>query len=90
MKTIRFLLGKIIITEIMMLIIYFSINLFKVHINIIDIILNIGLKYLTPIASFCLIPYIILSLFNSKVIDTIIGVVVGGLILYYLFHYILI
>lgn len=90
MKTIRFILGKIVIVEIMMLIIYFATNLFGVHIGIIDMILGIGLKYLTPVATICLIPYIILSIFDNKIIDTIIGVVIGGLILYYLFKYVIV
>lgn len=90
MRTIRFILGKIVIIEIMLLILYFSTILFNVHIEIVDVILSFGLKYLTPVAIICVIPYIILSIFDNKIIDTIIGVVIGGLILYYLFNYILV
>lgn len=90
MKTIRLILGKIVIVEVMLLILYFATVTFNIHISIIDLIITISLKYLTPVAIICLAPYIILSLFNDRIIDVIVGVVIGGLILYYIFKYILI
>ncbi|MBQ8681733.1 MAG: hypothetical protein IJ509_02355 [Bacilli bacterium] len=89
MKTIRFILQKIIIVETMLIILYFACSLFGVNIEIFNLIINTGLKYLTPISVIALILYIILSLLSSKIVETIIGVVLGGIILYYLFNYII-
>lgn len=89
MKTIKFLLQKIIIVETMLIILYFACSLFNVNIGIFDTIINTSLIYLTPISIIALILYIIVCILSSKIIETIIGVVVGGLILYYLFNYII-
>lgn len=85
MKLIKFILQKIIIVETMLIILYFACSLFGVNINIVNLIINMGLKYLTPIAVISLLLYIILSLLTSKIVETMIGVVLGGIILYYLF-----
>lgn len=87
MKTLRFIMQKIVIVEIMLIILFFAMNLFKVSIPIVDTIIPIGLTYLTPIAIIALILYIILSLLSSKIIETAIGVVLGGLILYYILNH---
>ena len=89
MKLIKFLLQKIIIVETMLIILYFAYSLFGININIINLIITTGLEFLTPIAVISLILYIILSLLTSKLIETVIGVVLGGIILYYLFTYII-
>ena len=89
MKIVRFLAEKIIIIELMLFILFFAKSLFTISIPIVDLIINKGLQYLTPIAIISLIVYIILSLLSSKLIETALGVVLGGLILYYLFAYIM-
>lgn len=89
MKIIRFFLQKIVIVEVMLIILYFSKSLFGVSIPIIDLMIDTGLKYLTPISIIAFILYIIVSLLSSKLIETVLGVVLGGIILYYLFAYIL-
>ncbi len=89
MKIVRFLTEKIIIIELMLFILFFAKSLFAISIPIVDLIINKGLQYLTPIAIISLIVYIILSLLSSKLIETALGVVLGGLILYYLFTYIM-
>ena len=89
MKFLKFILQKIVIVETMLIILYFACTLFNVHINIIDLIINTCLTYLTPIAVISLVLYIILSIVTSKIVETIIGVVLGGIILYYLFTYII-
>lgn len=85
MQTIRFILQKIIIIEVMLIVLLFTTNLFGISIPILDTIINISLTYLTPVAVISFILYIIVSLLSSKIIETAIGVVLGGLILYYIF-----
>lgn len=89
MKLIKFILQKIVIVETMLIILYIACSIFNIHIEIVDLIINTGLTYLTPIAVVSLVLYIILSLLTSKIIETMIGVVLGGIILYYLFTYII-
>ena len=45
---------------------------------------GLGLKYLTPVAVLAIIPYIILSLLDNRFVETIVAVVIGILIAYYL------
>lgn len=85
MKTIKFILQKIVIIEVMLIILFFACNLFGVSIPIVDTIINTGLTYLTPISIIALIGYIILSLLSFKIVEIAIGVVLGGIILYYIF-----
>lgn len=89
MKTLKFLAQKIVIIEVMLIILYFACSLFNVNIDIFNNIINAALIYLTPISIIALILYIILSILSSKIIETALGVAIGGLILYYLFGYIL-
>lgn len=89
MKTIRFLLQKIVIVEVMLIILFFAKSLFGVSISIVDLIVDTGLTYLTPISIIAFILYIIFSLLSSQLIETVLGVVFGGIILYYLFTYVL-
>ena len=89
MKTIKFLLHKIIIIETMLIILYFATFLFNINISIINTIINTSLLYLTPVSILALILYIILCILSSKIIETAISIVIGGIILYYLFNYIL-
>ena len=65
MKTIKFILGKIVIVEVMLMILYFATLTFNVHISLIDNIISVSLKYLTPVAILAIIPYIILSLLDN-------------------------
>ena len=88
MKTIRFLLQKIVIVEVMLIILFFAKSLFGISISIVDLIVDTGLTYLTPISIIAFILYIIFSLLSSQLIETILGVVFGGIILYYLFTYV--
>lgn len=87
MNTIKFILQKIIIVEVMLIILFFAQNIFGVSLPIISTIISLGLTYLTPISIIALILYIILSLLSFKIIEIALGVVLGGLILYYLFHH---
>lgn len=89
MKTIRFFLQKIVIVEVMLIILFFAKNLFGVSIPIVNLIVDTSLKYLTPISFVAFILYIIVSLLSSKFVETVLGVVLGGIILYYLFSYVL-
>lgn len=86
MKFIRFLLQKIVIVEVMLIILFCAESLFGINIPIVSLIIDIGLYYLTPISVVAFILYIIVSLLSSKIIETALGVVLGGLILYYLFR----
>lgn len=87
MKLLKFICKKIVIVEVMLIILFLAQTLFGVDIPIISSIITMGLKYLTPISVVALILYIILSFVSSKIIETIIGVVLGGLILYYIFNH---
>ena len=87
MSFIRFILAKIVIVEVMLLILLFAMNLFGISIEPITTILTTVVKYLTPIAVICLIPYLILSLFSTKILDVITAIIVGGIIVYYIFVY---
>ena len=89
MKTLKFLAQKIVIIEIMLIILFFACTLFNVNIDILNSIISTSLIYLTAISVIALILYIILSILTSKIIETAIGVALGGLILYYLFNFIL-
>lgn len=89
MKLIKFLLQKIIIIEIMLIVLYFACSLFSVDMGIINTIINTSLIYLTPISIVALVLYIIVCILSSKIVETIISIVVGGLILYYLVNYII-
>ena len=84
MKTIKFILGKIVIVEVMSIILYFATLTFNVHISLIDDVISLGLKYLTPVAVLAIIPYIILSLLDNRFVETVVAIVVGVLIAYYL------
>lgn len=89
MKTLRFLMQKIVIVEVMLIILFFAKNLFQISIPIIDFIILNGLKYLTPISIVALLLYFILSILSNKIIETMLGVVLGGIILYYLFTHVI-
>lgn len=89
MKTIKFIAQKIVIIEVMLIILYFACTLFSVNIGIINTIINTSLIYLTPISVVALILYLILSILSSKIIETALGVALGGLILFYLINYLL-
>ena len=85
MKTLEFLAEKIVIVEVMLIIL----NIAMLYFGIIFPILTTFLIFLTPIAIIALIIYIILSLLNTRIIETALGVVLGGIILYYLLKYII-
>lgn len=89
MKTVRFILQKIVIVEVMLIILFLAKNLFEVSIPIIDFIIDTSLMYLTPISVIAFILYIILSIFSLKILEIAIGVILGGIILYYLYTYML-
>lgn len=90
MDFIKFILQKIIIVEIMLIIIYIAKSYFGVNIEIVNFIVDTSLKYLTPIAILSVIPYFILSILSNRVVETILGVVLGGVILYFIFKYYLV
>lgn len=89
MKTAKFILKKIIIVETMLIILTLAIQLFSINIPSILKLLTTCLNYLTPISLISLILYIILSLLTSTLIEVALGIVLGGIILYYLFTNIL-
>ena len=90
MKTLKFILHKIIIIEVMLIILYLACNLFGISIPIVSTIITYSLKYLTPVAVVALIGYIILCLLSFKIVEITIGIVLGGIILYFLFNYLLV
>ena len=85
MKLLAFLAEKIVIIEVMLIIL----NIASYYFGIIIPLLTTILIFLTPIAVIAFILYIILSLLNSKIVQTALGVVLGGIILYYIYKYIL-
>ena len=87
MNTIKFILQKIIIVEVMLIILFFAQSIFGVSLPIISTIISFGLTYLTPISIIALILYIILSLLSFKIIEIALSIVLGGLILYYFFNH---
>ncbi len=89
MKTIQVLFQKIVIVEVMFIILFLAKNIFSVSIPIFDLVIDTSLNYLTPFAIISLILYVILSLFSNKLVETILGVVLVGLVLYYFIKYIL-
>ena len=89
MKTAKFILKKIIIVETMLIILTLAIQLFSINIPSILKLLTTCLNYLTPISLISLILYFILSLLTSTLIEVALGIVLGGIILYYLFTNIL-
>ncbi len=86
MKLLQFLAEKVVIVEVMLIIL----NVGLLYCGITLPILATFLVVLTPIAVFSFIIYIILALLNSRLVQTALGVVLGGIILYYLFKYILV
>lgn len=87
MKTIKFILKKIIIIEVMLIILFLISNLFGKYLPIITPIINIMLYYITPISVIALVIYMILSLLSIKLIEILINIVLGSIIIYYLINY---
>ena len=86
MKLLQFLAEKVVIVEVMLIILNVSMLYFGLSLPL----LTTFLVFLTPIAVIAFILYIILALLNSRLVQTALGVVLGGIILYYLFKYILV
>ena len=86
MKLLTFLAEKIVIIEVMLIIL----NIIMIYFGINIPVLTLLLLFLTPIAVIAFIAYIILSILNTKIVQTALGVVLGGIILYYLWKYILV
>lgn len=89
MSTLKFILKKIIIVEIMIIILRIAYTTFNLKINIMNTFLTTALKYLTPIAIIALILTILTDILDNKIISTALGIVLGGIILYYLYRFIL-
>ena len=89
MKTIKFILQKIVIVEVMLIILYLANSFFGVNISIFNLIINTGLEYLTPIAIISAVLYVIFSILSFKIVEVALGVVLGGIILYYVFNYLM-
>ena len=81
----KFILSKIITIEVMLLILFFALNLFGLSLGIFNTIIYTSLKYLTPIAIICFIPYLILSVLDSNLIKMIISIIIGSLIVCYIY-----
>lgn len=86
MKTLKFILQKILIVEVMLIILFIVGNLFGVSIPIVSNIISTCLTYLTPISIISLILYIILCILSIRFIEIALGIVLGGIILYYIFY----
>ena len=71
----------------MLIILFLICNYFGVSILGVNNIIEISLKYITPISIVALIGYIVFSLFSLRVIEIVIGVVLGGVKLYYIFNH---
>lgn len=91
MKALKFILQKIVIVEVMLIVLFLAKRGMNIVVpgidNIIEMILTTGLTYLTPVAVIALVGYIILSLLSFKIVEIALGVVLGGIILYYLFNH---
>lgn len=68
----------------MLIILTLAMQFFSINIPSILKLLTTSLNYLTPISLISLILYIILSLLTSTLIEVALGIVLGGIILYYL------
>ena len=86
MKLLGFLAEKVVIVAVMLIIL----NIAMIYFGIVFPILTTFLIFLTPISIIAFILYIIFSLLNTKIVQTALGIVLGGVILYYLFKYILV
>ena len=84
MKTIKFILQKIVIVEFMLILLVGSIQLFHINMLYIYSFLTTSLHFLTPIAIFSLIGYIILSILTKSFLEILLGIAISGIILYYL------
>ena len=84
MKIIRFILEKILIVEVILLVLYFAKTFFNVDISIVNLIVDNGLKYLTPISVPALVLYFLTYILDLKIVKIAIGIALGGIILYYL------
>ena len=85
MKLLQFLTEKVVIVEVMLIILNVSMLYFGLSLPL----LTTFLVFLTPIAVIALILYVVFALLNSRLVQTALGVVLGGIILYYLIKYIL-
>ena len=86
MKLLNHLAEKVVIIEVMLIIL----NVAMFYFGIILPILTTFLILLTPIAIIAFIIYIITALLNSEIVKIALGIVLGGIILYYLYKYILV
>lgn len=77
---------KVVIVEVMLIILNMALIYFEIALPI----LTTFLVFLTPIAVVALVLYIIFSLLDTKIVQTALGIVLGGIILYYLFKYVLV
>ncbi len=77
---------KVVIVEVMLIILNMALIYFEIALPI----LTTFLVFLTPFAVVALVLYIIFSLLDTKIVQTALGIVLGGIILYYLFKYVLV
>ena len=85
MKILALLAEKVVVIEVMLIIL----NMAMIYFGFEFSFLSTCLMFLTPVAVIAFILYIILSILNTKIFQTALGVVLGGIILYYLYKYIL-
>ena len=85
MKILAFLAEKIVIVEVMLILL----NVAMIYFGIGFPLLTAFLAILTPIAVVAFVLFIIFSLLDTRIVQTALGVVLGGIILYYLITYIL-
>ena len=86
MKLLKFLAEKIVIVEVMLILLNIAMHYFGIVIPLINTLLVL----LTPIDIIAFILYIILALLDTEIIKIALGIVLGGIILYYLYKYILV
>lgn len=68
----------------MLILLVGSIQLFHINMPYIYSFLTTSLHFLTPIAIFSLIGYIILSILTKSFLEILLGIAISGIILYYL------
>ena len=85
MRLLQFLAEKVVIVEVMLIILHIAMIYFGLSIPL----LTTFLLFLTPVSVVAFLLWIVFSLLNTRIVQTALGIVLGGIILYYLITYIL-
>ena len=87
MSTIRFILNKILLVEVVLIVLFLVNNMLGITIPVVSTIVDVLLVQLTPIAVISLVAYIVLCLISFKITEIVSGILLGIVILYYIFNY---